>query len=293
MKKAKKLKLALPKGSLQEATVSLFSRAGFEVRADSRSYNLDIDDVEIEAVLLRAQEIPRYVEIGAFDAGISGKDWIRENRARVREVCELMYAKQGFRSVKIVLAVPRGGGITSVRDLEGKIVATELVAVTRSYLRKHGVKADVEFSYGATEIKAGNLVDAIVEITETGTTLRSHGLEIIDVLMESTPRLIANREAMKDRWKRDKIENIALLLRSALVGAGKVGLKMNVEQKNLKAVLGHLPAMKRPTVAPLAGERWFAVETVINKDEAKRLIPLLKKKGAQGLVEYPLNKVID
>jgi len=287
-----KLKLALPKGSLQEATLSLFSHAGFEVTASSRSYRLVIDDAEIEGVLLRAQEIPRYVQMGIFDAGISGKDWIAENRATVVEVCDLIYAKQGMRPVKIVLAAPESGPVKSVKDLKGKLIATELVNVTRDYLKKHGVKASVEFSYGATEIKAGNLVDAIVEITETGSTLFSHHLKIIDVIMESTPRLIANRNAWKDPWKREKTENIALLLLGALVGARKVGLKMNLEKRLLPKVLKVLPAIKRPTVAPLTDEAWVAIETIVDRTQAKDLIPRLKKIGAQGIVEYPLNKVV-
>ena len=288
----KKLKLVLPKGSLQETTLALFSHAGFEIYAVSRSYYLSIDDPEIEAVLLRAQEIPRYVEKGAFDAGISGKDWITENRAKVVEVCELVYSKQGFRPVKIVVAVPENSKIKKVEDLEGKLIATELVNLTKDYLKKKGIKAKVEFSYGATEIKAGKLVDAIVEITETGATLFSHNLKIIDVIMESTPRFIANKEAWKDKWKREKIENIALLLQGALTAEGKVGLKMNVEKKNLDKILKILPAMKKPTISPLTENNWFAIETIIDRKMAKQLIPRLKKFGAQGIVEYPLNKVI-
>jgi len=292
-KKPSKLKLVLPKGSLQEATLTLFAHAGFEVAAGSRSYYLSIDDPDIEAVLLRAQEIPRYVEMGAFDVGISGKDWITENRARVTEVCELVYAKQGFRSVKIVLAAPESSGINKVTDLQGKRIATELVNLTQDYLKKHGVKAAVEFSYGATEIKAGKLVDAIVEITETGSTLFSHHLKILDIIMESTPRLIANTRAWKDPWKREKIESIALLLRGALVGGKKVGLKMNAEKKNLDRILQVLPAMKNPTISQLTDADWVALETIVDRPTAKDLIPRLKKLGAQGIVEYPLNKVID
>jgi len=288
----KRLKIALPKGSLQESTIFLFSHAGFEIKADSRSYYLSVDDPEIEAVLLRPQEIPRYVEIGAFDAGISGKDWIMENKAKVSEICELKYAKSGLRPVKIVLAVPQNSAIRDVKDLEGKIIATELVNLTKDFLKKYGVKAKVEFSYGATEIKAGNLVDAIVDITETGKTLFSHNLKILKVIMESTPRLIANKNSLKDKWKREKIENIAMLLQGALIGATKVGLKMNVEKKNLDKIIKILPAMKKPTISPLTEEGWYALETIIEKDKAKQLIPKLKKLGAEGLVEYPLNKVI-
>ncbi len=290
--KQQKLKLVLPKGSLQEATFVLFRHAGFEISAISRSYFISIDDPEIEAVMLRAQEIPRYVEMGAFDVGISGKDWIMENGASVVEVCELIYAKQGLRPVKIVLAVPEDSPVKSVRDLSGKRIATELVHVTRNYLRKHGVKAEVEFSYGATEIKAGQLVDAIVEITETGSTLFSHHLRIVDVVMESTPRLIANHKAWQTKWKKEKIENLALLLEGALVGERKVGLKMNVEKRNLERLLKVLPAMKKPTVSQLTDPDWCALETIVDRNQAKSLIPQLKKLGAQGIVEYPLHKVI-
>ncbi|MGC8976644.1 MAG: ATP phosphoribosyltransferase [Candidatus Ratteibacteria bacterium] len=287
-----KIKFALPKGSLQETTFTIFKNAGFEIYANSRSYYLTIDDPEIEGVLLRTQEIPRYVELGAFDAGIAGKDWIVENKAKVVEVCELRYSKVGFKPVKIVLAVPEKSEIKSVNDLEGKIISTELVNLTKDYLKKHKVNAKVEFSFGATEIKAGNLVDAIVEITETGSTLYSHNLKIIDIIMESTPRLIANKNSWKDKWKREKIENIALLLQGALQAEGKVGLKMNVEKKNLKKILKILPAIKKPTISTLTDKNWYAVETIIDKDKAKELIPMLKRFGANGIVEYPLKKVI-
>ena len=288
----KKVKIVLPKGSLQESTISLFSRAGFEIKVDSRSYYLSVDDPEIEAVLLRPQEIPRYIEMGAFDAGISGKDWILENKAKVVEICEFKYAKTGLRPVKIVIAVPQDSPIKDIKDLEGKIIATELVNLTKDFLKKHNVKAKVEFSYGATEIKAGNLVDAIVDITETGKTLSSHNLKILKVIMESTPRLIANKKSLGDKWKREKIENIAMLLNGALIGMTKVGLKMNVEKKNIDKIVKILPAMKKPTISPLTEEGWYALETIIEKSQAKKLIPELKKLGAEGIVEYPLNKVI-
>ena len=290
--KKKKLKLVLPKGSLQESTLTIFQRAGFEIYSSSRSYFLSINDPEIEAVLLRTQEIPRYVELGAFDAGIAGKDWITENRAKVVEVTELVYSKQGFRPVKIVVAVPESSNIKKVEDLEGKLIATELVNLTEDFLKKKGIKANVEFSYGATEIKAGKLVDAIVEITETGSTLYSHNLKIIEVIMESTPRLIANKNSWKDEWKREKIKNISMLLRGALIAEGKVGLKMNLKKENLKKILKILPAMKKPTISPLADEKWVAIETIVDKKIVKDLIPELKKNGAEGIVEYPLNKVI-
>jgi ATP phosphoribosyltransferase len=287
-----KLKVALPKGSLQESTLTLFEHAGFPMYAGSRSYYLTTDDPEVEGVLLRAQEIPRYVEMGAFDLGISGNDWITENRVKVVEVCELVYSKQGFRPVKIVLAVPESSRIKKVADLKGKLVATELVNLTRDYLKKKKVEARVEFSYGATEIKAGKLVDAIVEITETGSTLLSHNLKIIDTIMESVPKLITNKKVWQNRWKREKIENIALLLKGALEAEGKVGIKMNVKTSNLDSILKILPAMKNPTVSPLTDRLWVAVETIIDRKTAKTLIPQLKKLGAQGIVEYPLNKVI-
>ena len=287
-----KIKIALPKGSLQETTLMIFKNAGFEIYSNGRSYYLSIDDPEIEGVLLRTQEIPRYVELGAFDAGIAGKDWIVESKADIIEVCELTYSKVGFRPVKIVLAVPEKSSIKSVKDLEGKIISTELVNLTKEYLKKNKVNAKVEFSFGATEIKAGNLVDAIVEITETGSTLYSHNLKIIDVLMESTPRFIANKNSWKNKWKREKIENISLLLKGALEAEGKVGLKMNVEKKDMEKILKVLPAIKKPTISNLTDKNWYAIETVVDKKIAKELIPKLKKLGANGIVEYPLNKVI-
>ncbi|MGI6596165.1 MAG: ATP phosphoribosyltransferase [Elusimicrobia bacterium] len=287
-----KLKLTLPKGSLQESTSALFQRAGFQIYTGERNYNFITDDPDIEGVLLRAQEIPKYVEMGTFDAGISGNDWITENRAKVREVCELSYSKQGFRPVKVVLAVPQNSKIKKPKDLQGKIIATELVNLTTDYLKKYKVSAKVEFSYGATEIKAGMLVDAIVEITETGSTLFSHNLRIVDVLMESAPKLIANKKSWQDKWKREKLENIALLLKGALDAEGKAGLKMNVEAKQLENIIKILPAMKKPTVSPLTDKKWVAIEIIIDKKIAKRLIPELKRCGAQGIVEYPLNKVI-
>jgi ATP phosphoribosyltransferase len=287
-----KLKIALPKGSLQDSTLMLFEHAGFQMYAGTRSYYLSTDDPEVEGVLLRAQEIPRYVEMGAFDSGISGRDWIVENRVSIVEVCDLVYSKQGFRPVKIVLAVPEGSSIKKPKDLEGKLIATELVNLTRDYLKKNRVEARVEFSYGATEIKAGKLVDAIVEITETGNTLVSHNLKIVDTIMESVPKLITNKRAWQDKWKREKISNIALLLKGALEAEGKVGIKMNLKVTSLEKILKILPAMKNPTVSPLTDRSWVAVETIIDRKMAKDLIPQLKKFGAQDIVEYPLNKVI-
>ncbi len=288
-----KLKLAIPKGSLQESTINLFVNAGFEISTISRSYYLSFDDPEIEAVLIRAQEIPRYVELGVFDAGISGKDWILENRAKVMEICELCYAKHGLKPVKIVLAVPEKSKITSVKDLEGKIIATELVNLTKDYLKKYKVTCNVEFSWGATEIKAScNLVDAIVEITETGTTIASHGLKIIDVIMESTPRFFVNRKAWNDSWKKEKMQKIALLLEGALNASKKVGLKMNAQEKDIPEILKKLPAIKKPTISPLSAKGWYALETIIDRKEAKEIIPELKKLGASGIVEYNINKLV-
>ncbi|MCX7704827.1 MAG: ATP phosphoribosyltransferase [bacterium] len=289
----KLLKLAIPKGSLQESTIALFTNAGFEIANVSRSYYLTFDDPEIEAVLIRAQEIPRYVELGVFDAGISGKDWILENRAKIVEICELCYAKHGLKPVKIVLAAGEKSNINSVKDLEGKIIATELVNLTKDYLKKHNVKCHVEFSWGATEIKASyKLVDAIVEITETGTTLASHGLKIIDVIMESTPRFFANDRSWKDTWKKDKMQKIALLLEGALNASKKVGLKMNAYKKDIPGILKKLPAIKKPTISPLSIKGWYALETIIDKREAKDIIPELKKMGASGIVEYNINKLV-
>jgi ATP phosphoribosyltransferase len=291
-KSEKKLKLAIPKGSLQDATISIFTNAGFEISGGARSYYLSFDDPEIEAVLIRAQEIPRYVELGVFDAGIAGKDWIAENRAHVVEICQLCYSKSGLRPVKIVLAVPERSPVRSVKDLEGKIIATELVNLTRDYLKRNKVRCDVEFSWGATEVKAGHLVDAIVEITETGSTLASNGLRIVETIMESTPRFVANRDAWKNPWKRNKMENIALLLEGALNASKKVGLKMNVRKDAVKRIIAQLPAIKKPTISPLAEEGWYALETIIDRKSAKELIPKLKKLGASGIVEYSLNKLI-
>jgi ATP phosphoribosyltransferase len=286
------LKIALPKGSLQEATLVLFRKAGYRFAVESRSYNPRCDDPTIEATLLRAQEIPRYVEKGILDAGITGHDNVVECRADVVEVAELVYSKATSRPYRWVLAVPSESPIRSVQDLEGKRIATELVQVTRDYLDKHGIRADVEFSWGATEVKVPHLADAIVEGTETGSTLRANGLRIVDTLLESTTRWIANREAHRDPWKREKMENLALLLRGALEAEGMVGLKMNVSRESLAVVLGLLPAMKRPTISPLANDGWVALETILAEETVRDLIPALKRAGAEGLVEYPLNKVI-
>ena len=287
-----KLKIAVPKGSLQEATFNLLKKAGWDFRADARSYNPSTDDPELEATMLRAQEIPRYVEAGVLDAGITGYDNVRECEADVHEVCELAYSKATTRPYRWVLAVPTGSPIKGPKDLEGKRIATELVNVTKRYLEQHGVNAQVEFSWGATEVKAPDLVDAIVEGTETGSTLKAHGLTIIDTLLTSTARLIANRESWKDDWKRHKIESMAMLLEAALTAENLVGLKMNVPCDKLDSVLAELPALKNPTLSPLADQKWVAAEIIVEENKVRELIPRLKRAGASGIVEYPLNKVI-
>ena len=286
------LKLALPKGSLQEATIGLLRRAGFAFSVGERSYNAACDDPEIEAKLIRAQEIARYVQDGVFDAGLTGLDWILENGAKVVEVCTLPYSKQSARPVRWVLAVPENSRIRSVADLAGKRIATELVRVTRQYLRKHGVKADVEFSWGATEAKAPDLADAIIEMTETGSSLRANNLRILDTVLESSPRLIANRTSWANRWKRRKLENLAMLLEGAITAEGKVGLKLNVRKKDLAKVLAILPAITSPTISTLSDPNWVALETILDETTVKQIIPDLRRAGATGIIEYPLNKVI-
>lgn len=286
------LKIALPKGSLQEATFGLFKKAGWDFRVSSRSYHPSCDDPEIEATLLRAQEIARYVEAGILDVGITGYDNVRECDADVHEVCELQYSKATTRPYKWVLAAPKESGIKGPKDLEGKRVATELVGVTKRYFAEHGVNCQVEFSWGATEVKVPELVDAIVEGTETGSTLKAHGLEIIDTLLVSTTRLICNKDAWNDEAKRNKIENIAMLLQSALTAENLVGLKMNVSREQLDTVLSELPALKNPTISPLADEGWVAAEIIVDEKTVRELIPRLVRAGASGIVEYPLNKVI-
>ena len=293
----RRLKIGLPKGSLQEATVRLFERAGFKVVISERSYLPAIDDPELEPMLLRAQEMSRYVEQGVLDCGITGNDWVLENRSRVQRVAELVYAKRTRHPVRWVLAVPATTSIRSLKDLEGKRIATELVNVTQEYLAKHQVRASVEFSWGATEgkVRAG-LVDAIVELTETGQTLVANGLRIIETICESTTQFIANPSAMADPWKRRKIDSIKTLLAGAVEADGKVGVKLNVPETKLRQVMAALPAMKRPTVSKLwsADDRdpWWAVETIIEERQIKALIPKLKDAGAQDIIEYPLNKVI-
>ncbi len=290
----RQLRIGLPKGSLQEATIAMFIKAGFAMSVDERQYKPDFDDEELWGVLLRAQEMPTYVASGILDCGLTGLDWIRERGVEdnVIMVADLIYAKKGMRPFKWVLAVHENSDINGPQDLQGKRVATELVEVTQKYLADHGVQAQVEFSWGATEAKCPSLVDAIIEGTETGTTLAANNLRIVDVLFESTTQFIANPQAWEDSWKRQKIENITLLLQGALDAELKVGLKMNVAQQDLDAVIAVLPALKRPTVSPLANGDWVAVETIIDADLVRTLIPRLKAAGAEGIIEYPLNKVI-
>ncbi|HET7840952.1 MAG TPA: ATP phosphoribosyltransferase [Terriglobia bacterium] len=287
-----KLKLGLPKGSLQEASLQLFRRAGYEITVNPRSYFPRIDDDEIECMLIRAQEMARYVEDGILDAGLTGRDWILENNAEVEEIADLIYAKQTFGKVRWVLAVPNDSAIQSAKDLEGKIVSTELVGVTGRYLAAHGVKAKVEFSWGATEVKPPVLADAIVEVTETGSSLRANGLRIVETVLESNTKFIANRGAWKDEWKRQKMETIVMLLQGAIEASGKVGLMLNVRRADLENVLAVLPALKRPTISNLSDAEWVAVNTVIEEKTVREIIPRLKAAHAQGIVEYPLNKIV-
>lgn len=290
----KVLKLGLPKGSLQEATLRMFKRAGFNISLSSeRSYFPSIDDPEIEPILLRAQEMSRYVDDGALDCGITGNDWILENKSEVIKVTDLIYAKQSLNKVRWVLAVPEGSGIKSVKDLKGKRVATELLNVTKEYFKKNKVRAEVEFSWGATEVKVScGLVNAIVELTETGRSLRANKLKEIATVLESTTQFIANKNAYRDKWKRNKIEETVTLLKGAIAAEEKVGLKMNVKKEDIKKIITLLPALKRPTISGLSQEGWFAIETIIDEKIVRVLIPELKKAGAQGIIEYPLNKVI-
>ncbi|MBF0619087.1 MAG: ATP phosphoribosyltransferase [Candidatus Omnitrophica bacterium] len=290
---SKVLKLGIPKGSLQDATVALFAKAGYKVGVSSRSYFPSIDDVEISPVLLRAQEMSRYVEDGTLDCGITGMDWIHENGSKVEYLSELVYSKATATKVRWVLAVPEASNIKSVKDLAGKKIATEVVGITKKYLQKHKVKAEVEFSWGATEAKVTTgLVDAIVELTETGSSLRANKLRIVETLCESSTQFIANKASVKDAWKLRKMEQVVMLLKGALAANNMVGLKMNIEEKNVKKVLETLPALKNPTIAPLTQEGWVAIETVIEESIVRTIIPTLKDCGAQGIIEYSLNKLI-
>ncbi len=288
----KKLKIGLPKGSLQESTLKLFRKAGYHISVSSRSYYPSFDDPQVEAMLIRAQEMAGYVEKGILDCGLTGKDWILEQNADVHEVAELIYAKEGLKPVRWVVAVPQNSSIKKLKDLNGKRVSTELVSYTKRYLRQNGVKADVEFSWGATEVKPPHLADAIVELTETGSSLRANNLRVVDTMLESSTRFVANRKAWKDRWKKQKMENLVLLLRGALAAEEKVGLKMNVPDKSLDRVLKCLPSLNSPTISLLTEKGWYDLDVVIDERTVRDLIPELKRAGATGIVEYQLNKVI-
>lgn len=287
------LRLGIPAGSLQEATAQLFRRAGYQIRFKSRSYYPSIDDTEIECILIRAQEMARYVQDGVMDAGLTGHDWIVENRARVVEVAELVFSKVSRRPVRWVLAVPDNSPIRTPADLEGKHIATEGVNLTEDYLKRHGVTASVEFSWGATEVKPPRLADAIVEVTETGSSLRANNLRIVDTILESTTRFIANETAWQDPWKRKKMENITMMLRGAMSAEGKVGIMMNIPKDKLDAVLKILPALQKPTISSLSEDKWTAVNTIIDEIVVRDIIPQIRAAGAVGIVEYPLNKIID
>jgi len=289
---ANKLRLGIPKGSLQDATIDLFRRAGWDIYADGRSYFPSINDSEIECMLIRAQEMARYVEDGVLDAGLTGRDWVEETAAQVETVADLIYAKQSFGKVRWVLAVPEASLFQRVKDLEGKIIATELVATTRRYLAKNGVKAKVEFSWGATEVKPPVLADAIVEVTETGSSLRANKLRIVETVLESNTQLIANVESWKEAAKRRKMEDIRLLLDGAINALGRVGLMLNVRKDCLPAILGILPALKKPTISNLSDEEWVAINTILEETTVRNIIPRLKEAGGQGIVEYPLNKIV-
>src|SRR4029079_3142218 len=286
------LRFALPKGSLQDATIEKMAKAGYNISVSSRSYVPYVDDEELEIRLIRAQEISRYVEHGYLDCGITGYDWIQENGSKVHEVGEFLFSKVSRKPARWVLCVPENSPVKSVQDLKGKRIATEVVNLTKKYLKKHGVQAEVEFSWGATEVKAHELVDAIVEVTETGASLRANNLRIVDALVSSTPRLIANHTSWKDKWKRQKIETMAMLLKGALDAEAKVGLKMNIAEKNLASLLKSLRALRNPTISSLSLKGWVAVETIIDEHVVRELIPQLKAAGAEGIIEYPLNKVV-
>ncbi|MEW5758752.1 MAG: ATP phosphoribosyltransferase [Candidatus Omnitrophota bacterium] len=288
-----KIKLGLPKGSLEASTVKMFNKAGFNVKIKERSYFPSIDDAEIECVLLRAQEMSRYVADGALDCGITGNDWICENNSDVERLCDLEYAKQSLLPVRWVVAVPESCGIRKIKDLEGKLIATELVNVTKAFLKKNKVKAKVEFSWGATEVKVrAGMVDAIVELTETGSSLRANRLIEIATVCTSTTQFIANKTSYRNNFKKRKMQEIIMLLKGAILSESKVGLKMNVPKGSLKKIISLLPALREPTVSSLTQENWCAIETIINEFDVRRLIPRLREAGAEGIIEYPLNKVI-
>ena len=287
------LKLGIPKGSLENATIDLFRRAGFQITVNSRSYFPAIDDPNIECMLIRAQEMARYVEDGVLDAGLTGLDWIAETGATIEPIADLVYAKQSFGRVRWVLAVPENSDVVSVKDLEGKVIATELVETTRRYLERNGVNAKVEFSWGATEVKPPVLADAIVEVTETGSSLRANYLRIVETVLESNTQLIANIESWKDATKKQQLLDIKMLLDGAIAAMGKVGLMMNTPRSNLQAVLDVLPALKTPTVSTLSDENWLALNTILDESTVRTIIPRLKAAGATGIVEYPLNKIVN
>jgi ATP phosphoribosyltransferase len=286
------LKLGIPKGSLQDATIDLFARAGWRITLSARSYVPSIDDLEIECLMVRAQEMARYVETGALDAGITGHDWVMETEANVEELAELVYAKQRLARVRWVLAVPEDSEIKRPADLAGRVIATEVVRTTEKYLARHGVTARVEFSWGATEVKVPRLADAIVEVTETGSSLRANRLRIVDTVLESATVFIMNREAAADAWKREKAESLVLMLQGAIDATNKVGLMLNVKREDLDAVLGVLPALKNPTISNLSDPQWVAVNTIIEEAVVRQILPKLKAAKAQGIVEYPLNKIV-
>lgn len=289
----KKLTLGLPKGSLQNSTFQLFEKAGYDISLTERSYYPYINDEEIECILIRAQEIAKYVEKGILDAGLTGKDWIIETNSKVKIVSELIYSKTGMRPVQWVLAVPENSGIKTVKDLQGKTISTEAVNITKKYLKKHKITANVEFSWGATEVKPPKFADAIVEVTETGSSLKANKLKVIDTLMKSTTQFIANNEVYKnDEWKKEKINKISLMLTSVINAQGKVGLLLNIKRRNLKYILDKLPALESPTISELTDNEWVALNTIIDESQVRTLIPLLKEYGATGIVEYPINKLI-
>lgn len=287
-----KLKLGIPKGSMQDSTINLFKKAGYTITANSRSYYPQVDDDQIDVMLLRPQEMALYVEQGVIDVGLAGRDWVVECGTDVKEIAELVYSKATNQPARWVLAVAQDSKITSVKDLEGKVIFTELIDTTKQYLEKNNVNAIVKFSHGATEVKIPHLCEAIVEITETGSSLRTNGLKVIDTVMESVTIIIANQKTWKNQWKRTKIENLRMLLSGALKAESKVGLKMNVAEENLKPILDILPAMRNPTISSLSQDGWYAIETIIDQHIVRELIPQLRRVGAEGIIEYPLNKVI-
>lgn len=292
MENENKLMLGLPKGSLEESTIRLFAKAGYQIAKSSRSYRPSFDDPTLDGRFLRAQEVSRYIENGYFDCGLTGQDWVKENGSDVVEICDLIYSRASNRKSRWVLCVPEASEVKTVKDLEGKRIATEIVNTTNAFLNKNGVNADVEFSWGATEMKVPDLVDAIVDLTETGNSLRANKLRIVDTLLTTNTVFVANKEALKDPWKKKKIETIALLLSSALESASKVGLKLNIEVDKLDSILADLPSLRKPTINKLTDEKWVAIDTIIDETVVREIIPELKSRGAEGIVEYPLNKVV-